>query len=206
MHRQAGVSLRLGTGVRELVGDGHVEAATLDDGTTQAADLVVVALGVTPATSWLDGSDITVRDGVVCDAYLRTGIEGVYAAGDVARVVDPLTGRDERDEHWTAAADQADVVAHNLLAADGELKRYAVVPYVWSDQHGRKVQTLGRPAAGDTEKVIAHDTAGGTMLSVFGRKGMLCGVAGISMAGRLMRLRGLLTTATSLDEAVQATT
>lgn len=69
-----------------------------------------------------------------------------------------------------------------------------------------KVQTLRRPAAGDTEKVIAHDTAGGTMLSVFGRKGMLCGVAGISMAGRLMRLRGLLTTATSLDEAVQAAT
>jgi alkyl hydroperoxide reductase subunit AhpF len=49
------------------------------------ADVVLVGVGVSPATGWLEGSGLTLRDGVVCDDTLNAGVPGVYAAGDCAR-------------------------------------------------------------------------------------------------------------------------
>jgi NADPH-dependent 2,4-dienoyl-CoA reductase/sulfur reductase-like enzyme len=53
------------------------------------ADLVIVGLGVTPATDWPGGSGLHLHDGVLCDATGAvegsTGDAAVVAAGDVAR-------------------------------------------------------------------------------------------------------------------------
>ena len=62
------MDLRVDVGVEAFVGDGHVEAVRLTDGSQVPADLVIVGLGVTPATDWLAGSGLRVDDGVVCDA------------------------------------------------------------------------------------------------------------------------------------------
>ena len=72
------------------------------------ADLVVVGLGVTPATDWLKGSGLRVDDGVVCDAAgAAEGASGVVAAGDVARWWHPLYDRHLRTEHWDTAGRRA---------------------------------------------------------------------------------------------------
>src|SRR5947209_12077377 len=68
LHRSNGVDLRLGVGVDEFVGNGRVSGVRLTDGSQVPADLVIIGLGVTPATDWLDGSGLRVDDGVVCDA------------------------------------------------------------------------------------------------------------------------------------------
>ena len=70
MHRDHGVEVRTSTGVEAVVGDGHVEAVILSDGSEVPADVVLVAIGVVPETSWLEGSGLRLDDGVVCEASL----------------------------------------------------------------------------------------------------------------------------------------
>ncbi|MFJ9843555.1 FAD-dependent oxidoreductase [Kitasatospora sp. NPDC101155] len=84
LHRAHGTRLRCGIPVRRLRGTGgRVTGAELGDGTTLPADLVVLALGATPATGWLSGSGLRLADGVECDALCQAA-PGIYAVGDVA--------------------------------------------------------------------------------------------------------------------------
>ena len=84
LHRSHGVDVRLGVGVDSVEGDGRVERVVLADGSTVDADLVVVGIGVVPNTGWLEGSGLTLDDGVVCDETTLVA-PGIVAAGDVAR-------------------------------------------------------------------------------------------------------------------------
>ncbi len=119
LHLRNGTDLRCGVGVARVRGRDHVESVLLDDGTVLAADLVVVGIGVRPATDWLRGSGIELdaRDGgIVCDATLATNLPGVYAAGDVAHFPHPVfDGLRLRLEHWTNAAEQGAAAALNAL-------------------------------------------------------------------------------------------
>ncbi len=65
LHRDHGVDLRLGVGVAGFEGRERIERVLLGDGTTVDADVVVVGIGVRPATDWLEGSGLTLDDGVV---------------------------------------------------------------------------------------------------------------------------------------------
>jgi NADPH-dependent 2,4-dienoyl-CoA reductase/sulfur reductase-like enzyme len=113
--RGAGVDLRCGTTVTEVVGDGDERELLLSDGARLAAPVVVAALGVAPACGWLAGSGVQVDDGVVCDSTGRASAPGVWAIGDAARWWHPPTGRAVRFEHWTSAVDQARAVAGALM-------------------------------------------------------------------------------------------
>jgi len=84
LHRDHGVDLRLEAGVAGFEGADRVEAVLLGDGSRVDADVVVVGIGVRPATDWLDGSGLRVDDGVECDATCQAA-PGIVAAGDVAR-------------------------------------------------------------------------------------------------------------------------
>ncbi|MBV8786772.1 MAG: NAD(P)/FAD-dependent oxidoreductase, partial [Mycobacterium sp.] len=65
LHREEGVDVRLGVGVAEVRGEGHVDTVVLDDGTELPADVVVVGIGSKPATEWLAGTGIEVDNGVI---------------------------------------------------------------------------------------------------------------------------------------------
>src|SRR5438067_2155454 len=78
-----GVDLRLELGVEAIEGTSRVERVRFTDGLSVEADVVVVGVGVAPATGWLAGSGLELRDGVVCDATLAAGPPGVFAAGDL---------------------------------------------------------------------------------------------------------------------------
>lgn len=146
LHTLHGADLRTGVTVAGFVGTDRATAVRLSDGSELAADLVVVGIGASPATGWLEGSGLPTPDGVDCDESLRViGFSDVYAAGDVARWRHPLYGQPLRVEHWTNANDHAAVVAAGIAAAP--LPR-AQLPYVWSDQYGRRIQIIGRPSLG----------------------------------------------------------
>ncbi|OBJ82093.1 NAD(P)/FAD-dependent oxidoreductase [Mycobacterium asiaticum] len=172
LHRQHGVDLRVDVGVEEFVGNGQVEAVRLTDGSQVPADLVVIGLGVTPATDWLRGSGLRVDDGVVCDA---TGtVEGgtdVVAAGDVASWWHPLYGRQLRIEHWEHAGRQGAAAARTLLAGRDRAQEYREVPYFWSDQYDVKVQMLGVPVDYDTVEIVEGDPATWEFVAAYGREG-----------------------------------
>lgn len=140
---QAGVRLLTGTRVA-AIDDGLVR---LEGGEPLAADVVVVATGVRPATGWLAGSgvELDAAGAVVVDEGLRASMAGVVAVGDCASFPSRRYGRRLRIEHWDTALHAPEVAAASLL---GQEAAYDPVPYVWSDQFGRTVQCVGHlPAA-----------------------------------------------------------
>lgn len=158
LHRQHGVDLRVGVGVDAFAGNGRVEGVRLTDGSHVSAALVIIGLGVTPATDWLGGSGLRVDDGVICDATgAAEGSSGdatVVAAGDVARWWHPLYERHLRTEHWDDAGRQGAAAARTLLAGPDRAEDYDEVPYFWSDQYDVKLQMLGVPTDYDAVEIV----------------------------------------------------
>lgn len=182
LHRAHGVDVRVGVGVDGFVGNGQVEAVRLTDGSRVRADVVIVGLGVTPATDWLEGSGLRVDDGVVCDATgVAEGDSGdavVVAAGDVARWWHPLYERHLRTEHWDDAARQGEVVARTLLAEPGRAQAFDAVPYFWSDQYDVKVQMYGVPTDYDAVEIIEGDPDRWEFIAAYGRGARTIAVLG----------------------------
>ncbi|OBF76767.1 pyridine nucleotide-disulfide oxidoreductase [Mycobacterium sp. 852002-51613_SCH5001154] len=184
LHRAEGVDVRLGVGVAEVRGDERVDTVVLSDGTELAADLVVVGIGSRPATGWLEGSGVEVDNGVLCDEAGRTSAPNVWALGDVASWRD-ATGHQARVEHWSNVADQTRVVVPAMLGQD--VSSAVVVPYFWSDQYDVKIQCLGEPEATDTVHLVEDD--GRKFLAYYERDGVLVGVVGGGMPGKVMKVR-----------------
>jgi NADPH-dependent 2,4-dienoyl-CoA reductase/sulfur reductase-like enzyme len=188
LQRAHGVDLHLGIGVRAVEGDGRVERLILADGTVVEADVVVVGIGVRPATDWLEGSGLTVEDGVVCDAAcVAVGSGGrVVAAGDVARWHHPLFGVSMRVEHWTNASDQAAHVAKVLVHGPEAAGPFGPVPYFWSDQHGTKLQFVGSSAPDDEVDVVEGEVEDGKFVAAYGRDGVVVGALCVNWPARMV--------------------
>ena len=188
LHRAEGVDVRTGVGVADVRGDaGHVSTVELSDGTVLGADLVVIGIGSRPATDWLIGSGIDLADSdeaVLCDQAGRTSAPHVWALGDLSSWRD-ATGHQVRVEHWSNVAEQARVLVPCLLGL--EPPTATVVPYFWSDQYDVKIQCLGEPEADDIVHIVSDD--GRKFLAYYERDGVLAGVVGGGMPGKVMKAR-----------------
>jgi NADPH-dependent 2,4-dienoyl-CoA reductase/sulfur reductase-like enzyme len=202
LHDLHGTDLRTGVTVTAVEGRGRVERVELSDGSTLDAALLVVGIGVDPATAWLDGSGLAVDDGVTCDETLVASAPGVYAAGDVARWRNPAFGTDMRLEHWTSAAEQGRIAAHNALSPEAPTP-YVTVPYFWSDQYGCRIQFVGVTAA-DEVIVVEDDLPARHYLAVYCTGDRLTGAFGINETRRVPRLRKLIGRGASVDDALDA--
>jgi 3-phenylpropionate/trans-cinnamate dioxygenase ferredoxin reductase component len=152
LHAEHGVDLRLGTGIREIVGTGgRVASVTLDDGTSVPADAVVVGVGITPAVELAQAAGLTVDNGVLVDAALRTSAPDVYAAGDVANADNPLLGRRIRVEHWDNALKGGPAAARSMLGQDIVYDR---VPYFFTDQYDLGMEYSGHAEPGSYDQVV----------------------------------------------------
>ncbi|ATD72007.1 MULTISPECIES: NAD(P)/FAD-dependent oxidoreductase [Gordonia] len=204
LHTANGVDLRTGVGVAEIVvvedpTGPKVTAVKLDDGTELSADIVVVGIGSTPVTGYLDGSGIELAPreaggGIACDATGHTSAENVYAVGDVANWRDQ-DGTPHRVEHWNHTVEQASVVAHQIAGGDAVT---AGVSYFWSDQFDLKIQVLGSPRADDTVHVVDDD--GKKFVAYYSRDGVLTGVVGAGKVGAVMKTRSKLQTPTPIAD------
>jgi 3-phenylpropionate/trans-cinnamate dioxygenase ferredoxin reductase component len=166
MHADEGVSLALSTGVSEFRGNGSVEEIALSDGRILPCDALVVAIGVSPALEWLEGSGLD-TGGVPVDLAGRTSLPGVYAAGDSARPWEPLLGTHVRSEHWEAAAAQGSAVADAILGREPASRGASSF---WSDQYGVRVQYLGHAGIADSVS-IDGDPAERDFTALFTRRG-----------------------------------
>ncbi|MBM3675643.1 MAG: NAD(P)/FAD-dependent oxidoreductase [Actinobacteria bacterium] len=201
LHRDHGVDLRCGVTVETIEGDGRVEQVQLAGGATVACDVVLVAIGVTPCAGWLEGSGLTLDDGIVCDETLLAA-PGVVAAGDVCRWPNPLfDGESMRIEHWTNAAEQGVAAAQRLLRS-GDAPAFAPVPFVWSDQYDVKIQSAGR-FSGDGHMEVVHGTLGERrFVALFERTGRLSGVLAFSQPRRLMQYRRMIAERATFADAL----
>ena len=203
LHREHGVALRTGVGVAGLEGKGRVERVALADGSAVDADLVVVGVGVSPQTGWLDGSGLTLDNGVVCDAAC-VAAPGVVAAGDVARWENRLFGGLMRVEHWTNAVEQGTAAANSLLAtaAGEEPQPFAPVPYFWSDQYGLRIQYVGASRPGDEMVVVDGALDDRRFVAVYGRDGRIVAALAVGRARKLMAYRRMIAERVAWDDAL----
>lgn len=201
LHRDQGVDVRCGVGVEGFEGGARVEALRLGDGSRVPADVVIVGIGVVPSTGWLDGSGLEIDNGVVCDASCSAGVEGIVAAGDVARWPNPLFGELMRVEHWTNAVEQGMAAAQRLLAGPSGAKPFAPVPYFWSDQYDTKIQFVGRARPDDHSVVVGGSLEDRQFVAIFEREGYLVAALALNRPRLLMECRRMLATRTTFVEA-----
>jgi NADPH-dependent 2,4-dienoyl-CoA reductase/sulfur reductase-like enzyme/nitrite reductase/ring-hydroxylating ferredoxin subunit len=135
-HEDHGVTFHLGRTVAKIGAD----AVTLDDGQTVPADLVVFGVGVRPLTALAEQAGLKTEKGVLVDAFLRTSDPAIYAAGDIARWPDALTGRPIRVEHWVVAERQGQTAARNILGAQ---ERFDPAAFFWSQHYDLVINYVG---------------------------------------------------------------
>jgi NAD(P)H-nitrite reductase large subunit len=109
-----GVGVYTSSRVEEIQKNGSVLCARLSNGMKVDADLVISATGVKPNIGFLRQSGVTCAQGVVTDEYLRTNVQGIYAAGDCAEALDLVSGRHIVSAIQPNAADEAYCAGSNM--------------------------------------------------------------------------------------------
>jgi 3-phenylpropionate/trans-cinnamate dioxygenase ferredoxin reductase component len=138
--QENGVRMRMGLTVTDAVGRGRVSALRLSDGSIIPADVVVAAIGCTPRVGWLSGAGIDISDGVLCDAN-GVAAPDIYAVGDVARWLDPVSGEAHRVEHQATAIERAHAVAHLMVTGEPTAP---IASFFWSELFGNRILVHGR--------------------------------------------------------------
>jgi len=175
LHRSEGARVLTGAMLESARGRaGRVEELVLAGGEKIACDAALVGVGTVPATAWLRGSGLDEK-GVRTDTAGRTGLPGVFAAGDASVPFDPRFGCHARTEHWDAAAWQGAAAAKAML---GEYPGTPPLPSFWSDQYGLRIQYVGHAHHSDAV-VIEGDPSERDFQAVFTRSGVP--VAGLTV-------------------------
>lgn len=171
LHADHGVQFAFGVAVSEVQGDEKVERIVTNDGQVFDADIVVAGIGVIPNEELAAAAGIECRNGILVDEHCRTSDPAVYAAGDVTRFV-AADGSDLRLECLQNATQQAEIVAASIM---GKQRKELEVPWFWTVQFDRRLQTAGvmRP---DDEIVVRGDSHSEQFTVCYLRDGALAAV------------------------------
>jgi 3-phenylpropionate/trans-cinnamate dioxygenase ferredoxin reductase subunit len=201
LHRDHGVDVRLGVGVDGFDGADRVEAVRLADGSVLDADVVVVGIGVAPATDWLEGSGLTIDNGIVVDETLLAA-PGVTAAGDAARWPSRRYQRPLRIEHWDTAIQMGEAAARRLLAGDGPGETFDPLPTFWSSQYDRRLQLSGHAGGEDRVEVVIGSMAERRFVALYEHAGRVAAVLGLNRPRHVTQLQELAADAVPWEEGL----
>ncbi|ANI38359.1 NAD(P)/FAD-dependent oxidoreductase [Mycolicibacterium vaccae] len=187
LHRDHGVDIRAGVALTGIVTTGDDVLIQLAGAPTPLeADAVLIGVGITPNTAVAEASGLTVDDGVVVDAFGRSAVPGVFAAGDVARRYSPRAGRHVRLEHFDNASRQGVAVAHTMLGREAPNDDPM---WFWSDQYDRNIQFVGTATG---TPVLRGDTGDSTFAAFYLQDGAVCGAFAIDRGEDVTAARELL--------------
>jgi NADPH-dependent 2,4-dienoyl-CoA reductase/sulfur reductase-like enzyme len=181
-----GVEFRMKRNVTDLVGAARIEAVKLDDGTELPCDVFIEAIGSLPNVEWLEGNDINIDNGLVCNENLHalkksgSSWENVWGVGDV--VAFPNSVFDEvprRVEHWNIPSECAKYVG-NAIATGEAGEKFRPIPSFWSDQFDVHILAFGLLALADSSKLVQGELEGDCVFEYY-RGDQLVGAAGIGL-------------------------
>jgi NAD(P)H-nitrite reductase large subunit len=152
--REEGVKVRLNTQIKEVIGRRHrVVAVETQAGKKISCDLVGVAIGVRPRADLARQAGLKVDRGVIVNEYLQTSEPDVFAAGDVAEVFDPTSGKNTLDVLWPTALAQGRIAGANMTGAAVVYTKG--VPFNVTQMTGLKVTIIGSIGGGKNEDLVA---------------------------------------------------
>ena len=203
-HRAHGVDVRLGVGVTALEGEGgKVSGVRLADDTLIPADMVIVGIGIIPATQPLIAAGAEGGNGVNVDTFCRTSLPDVFAIGDcAAHANDFAEGATIRLESVQNANDQATTVAKFIT---GDEVPYHAVPWFWSNQYDLKLQTVGLSTNFDAH-VVRGDTVSRSFSVVYLKAGKVIALDCVNavkdyVQGKALVVNGLAISPAALADA-----
>ncbi len=149
---RAGISYVLGDSVVGVGRDasGKVRRVELKSGAKIECDAVVVAVGVRPNTTPVEGSGIEVNKGIIVDDMMETNVEGVYAAGDCAESYDIILGQKRPNLVWPIAYRHGLIAGANM--AGGRRRFVGGFPINSIGFFGFQVVSAGMSAVGEDEE------------------------------------------------------
>lgn len=197
LHRCHGVELKLGAGVVELTGNGHVDGVLLGSGEHIAADTVIIGIGIEPNTVLASAAGLATDDGIVVDDRCRTSDERIYAIGDCTWHPTAVFDRSVRLESVHNALEQAKTAAANLCGVE---TRYAQVPWFWSDQYDVKLQIAGL-SQGYDQQIVRGDPSDGSFSCVYLREHVMIAVDAINRPKDFVQSKSLIAARSIIDPA-----
>lgn len=199
MHSERGVRLHSAgvTGIRTQDGCLVVE---LTDGSSVAADDVLVGIGSAPVVGLANSAGLGVDGGILVNSRMQTTNPAVYAAGDSARLrLDDGTLL-RRKEHWEAAKLSAQAAAASILGQEPAVR---TADWFWSDRHGVHVEGVGSMDSNGTTvlRPYAEDPSARTQMAFNLRDGILVGAAAIDGGLAIRAARRLIDTKKAVSAA-----
>ena len=188
MHRDQGVRLLLGEGVARFEGGQRVERVVTSTGRIVAGDVVIIGLGMEPNVGPVTDTSIKTDNGIVVDAFGRTSVGGIYAAGDVANHWHPTARRHVRVEHWNNAVKQGVSVARDIV---GRGQPYDPVHFFWSEHYGRELRYYGLHEPWD-DVVIRGDILQQKFIAVYRSEDRVVAAVSMGRADDLKTMKKLI--------------
>jgi NADPH-dependent 2,4-dienoyl-CoA reductase/sulfur reductase-like enzyme len=151
--REEGVSLHYYAELKEILGHrGKVQGARLQDGSTLRCDILAYAIGIRPRVGLAQGAELALDRGILVNEYLQSSSPDIYAAGDVAQVYDPMSGRSIIDSLWGPAREQGHIAGLNMA---GEKKAYIKsVPFNVTRLAGLTTTIIGAVGRGRDDDLV----------------------------------------------------
>jgi 3-phenylpropionate/trans-cinnamate dioxygenase ferredoxin reductase subunit len=191
LHEQRGVRFLLNT-TPQSIRDDRVE---IGDGSMVDAGLVILGVGVSPRTSLADDAGIKVENGIVVDEMLRTSAPDVFAAGDIARYPEAISGEQARIEHWVVAQRQGQAVARSMLGIGGPFRQ---TPFFWSQHYDVTISYVGHASHWDSCE-IQGDLRKHDACAVYRKKNRIVAVATIGRDRLSLQLEAAMEADNSAD-------
>lgn len=187
LHTRHHVEIMEDLSITQVIGKNRIIGTTLSNGITMSVNFMVVCLGSLPRTELAEMAGAQIDDGISIDAFGRTSVPGIWAAGDCTSF---LCGEKRlRIERGTHTTDHAECVAENLTGGNRSIRE---IPELASSQYDACIQILGNNQSHD--KVLRNEIDANTFSSWHYGNGKLLAVQAVNAEAEIDRARALIET------------